>query len=89
MPHEKNMEQKIEELNNEDAKWLHKNREWLIGHFDNPEGYSTVSLKLKLKLKLIDTVLKNNWVKKEETEKLHALGIAFGDAVRQKKHNRE
>ena len=79
MPLEKNMEQKIEELNEDDKEWLRKNREWLIGHFDNPEDYSTVSAKLKL----IETVLSNKWVNKDETAKLHALGIAFGDALEQ------
>lgn len=73
------MEQKFEELNQGDLEWLEKNREWLIGHFDNPEDCSTVSGKLKL----IDTVIKNNWVNRDETEKLHSLGIAFGDAPEQ------
>jgi hypothetical protein len=79
MPQNENMEQKIEPLQKEDIEWLQKNREWLVGHFDKPEEYSTVSAKLQL----IETLLKNNWVKKDETAKLHALGIAFGDALEQ------
>ncbi len=51
----------------------------MLGHFDDPKGYSTVSGKLHL----IKTVLDNNWVAKEETWKLQALGIAFGDALEQ------
>lgn len=73
------MDQVIEELNQADKEQLAKKREWLVGHYDDPKTYSTVSAKLKL----IQTILDSNWVEKSETWKLQSLGIAFGDALEQ------
>lgn len=73
------MDSIIEDLDSEDTDHLSKQREWLIGHFDDPNGYSSVSGKLKL----IQTILDNDWVEKNETWKLQSLGIAFGDALAQ------
>ncbi len=38
---------------------------------------------LSSKLRLIQTILDNEWVSKEETFKLQALGICLGDALEQ------
>ncbi len=73
------IEQVIEPLNNDDITHLEKQRDWLYGHFDNPDAYSELSSKLHL----IKTVLENKWVTKDETWKLHSLGVAFGDALEQ------
>ncbi len=57
-------------------------RNWIKGHFnDTPEERY---VPLQGKLSVIDAILKNGWVKRDETWKLQALGIAFGDALAQK-----
>ena len=73
------MNQKIEALNESDLELLAEYRNWLFGHFDDPQEYEDLSFKLKL----IQTILDNKWVSKEETFKLQALGICFGDALEQ------
>ncbi len=73
------MSQKIESLNESDLELLAEYRSWLFGHFDDPQQYEELSFKLKL----IQTILDNNWVSNEETFKLQALGICFGDALEQ------
>jgi hypothetical protein len=69
----------IEFLNENDLELLSEYRDWLFGHFDDPHQYEELSFKLKL----IQTILDNKWVSKEETFKLQALGICFGDALEQ------
>jgi hypothetical protein len=39
---------------------------------------------LEGKLRLLDTILKENWIEPNETWKLQSLGITFGDALAQK-----
>jgi hypothetical protein len=68
--------QNIEPLNENDLELLTEYRNWLFGHFDDPQQYGELSFKLKL----IQAVLDNKWVSKEETFKLQVLGICFGDA---------
>ena len=36
------------------------------------------------KLRLLDTIIRSNWIKPTETRKLQCLGISFGDALAQK-----
>ncbi len=69
----------IEPLNENDHELLAEYRSWLFGHFDDPQQYEELSFKLKL----IQTILDNEWVSKEETFKLQALGICFGDVLEQ------
>ncbi|MDT3337943.1 DUF3806 domain-containing protein, partial [Shewanella sp. SP1S1-7] len=71
--------QKIETLNESDLELLSKSREWLAGHFDDVHEYQNLSAKLKL----VQTILDNEWVSNEETFKLQALGICLGDALTQ------
>ena len=74
-------EQKVEALNEEDRAFVAAKRKWVRDHYTEnaEERYSTV----KGKLTLLDTILKSNWIKPDETVKLQSLGITFGDALAQ------
>lgn len=69
-------------LRAEEYKRIDAARVWIKGHFgtDPEQAYASVEGKLFV----IDAILKNKWVKQDETWKLQALGIAFGDALSQK-----
>jgi hypothetical protein len=56
-------------------------RDWLMGHFTDhaSEKYAPADGKLRL----IEAILDNGWVAVNETWKLQALGVAFGDALSQ------
>ncbi len=73
------MKQSIEAFNEDDSERIRELREWAIGHYNDRAAYESVSGKLQL----IQTILDNDWVAKEETWKLQSLGIAFGDALEQ------
>ena len=75
------MEQKIEPLSADDAAGVEKQRTWVRDHYDPAarHHYDT----LEGKLRLLDTILGQNWIKPDETWKLQSLGIAFGDALAQ------
>ncbi len=73
------MEQSIESFNQEDLERIENLREWVIGHYEDPAAYQSVSGKLRL----VQTILDNGWIAKDETWKLQSLGIAFGDALEQ------
>ena len=77
--------QKYEALNSDDLDRITKMREWVIGHYDDPDAYQSVSGKLRV----IQTILENKWVEVDETIKLQSLGIAFGDALEQEVHELE
>lgn len=57
-------------------------RGWIKGHFtvEPDQRYEP----LDGKLSIIDAILSNGWVGPDDTWKLQALGIAFGDALAQK-----
>ena len=76
------MEQKIEALAEEDAARVEKQRNWVRDHYD-PESLHLYDT-LEGKLRLLDTILKENWIESTETWKLQSLGINFGDALAQK-----
>ena len=69
-------------LRAEESERIEAARDWVKGHFNNdPDGcYAPIEAKLFV----IDAILSNGWVEREETWKLQALGIAFGDALAQK-----
>ena len=69
-------------LRAEERERIEAARAWIKGHFNSAadERYAT----LEDKLLVIDTILRNDWVNHDETWKLQALGIAFGDALAQK-----
>lgn len=71
--------QKIEPLSETELELLAEYRSWLFGHFDDSRHYEELSFKLAL----IQTIIENKWVTKEETFKLQALGVCFGDALEQ------
>ncbi|MEM1263697.1 MAG: DUF3806 domain-containing protein [Pseudomonadota bacterium] len=73
------MELNIERLSHDDAERLQKHRDWMVGHYEDPSGYESVTGKLRL----ISTILENGWVETDETWKLHSLGVTFGDALEQ------
>ena len=73
------MEQRIEAFNPEDLERIEKLREWVVGHYDDARAYEAVAGKLRL----IQTILDNRWIAKDETWKLQSLGVAFGDALEQ------
>jgi hypothetical protein len=76
------MEQKIEPLSEQDAANVESQREWVRGHF-TPESQKLYD-DLQQKLRLLDTIGKNKWIKPNETFKLQCLGITLGDAFVQK-----
>ena len=73
------MEKSIESFNEKDLERIESLREWVIGHYDDSATYRSVSGKLRL----IQAILDNGWIAKDETWKLQSLGIAFGDALEQ------
>jgi hypothetical protein len=76
------MEQKIEALSAEDLARVEKQRTWVRDHYDAAarHEYDTVEGKLRL----LDTIVRSNWIEPSETWKLQSLGITFGDALAQK-----
>jgi hypothetical protein len=69
-------------LDPDDDTRLREAREWIMGHFtEKPEAkYASIEGKLRV----VDAILANDWVDADETWKLQALGVAFGDALAQK-----
>jgi hypothetical protein len=76
------MEQKTEPLSPEDARNLENARDWLRGFFT--EGADEKYASLDGKLRLLDTILRENWIGRDETSKLQNLGVAFGDSLVQR-----
>jgi len=72
--------QSIERMSQQDVDRVENLRGWVKEHYDDQIAYESVEGKLQI----IRTILENNWIEKEETLKLQALGIAFGDALEQK-----
>ena len=69
--------QKVSELSNEMAIDIEAKRDWVRNHY-TPETISEYNT-LSGKLILLDTILKSNWIEKDDTLKLQCLGITFGD----------
>jgi hypothetical protein len=76
------MNQKIEPVDQHDLANLEAKRGWVREHYDEASRhrYST----LDGKLHLLDTILRNGWIAREETLKLQCLGVTFGDALAEK-----
>lgn len=76
------MEQKIERPTTEDLANIEAKRRWVREHYepDARERYDSIEGKLVL----LDTILRNGWIAREETVGLQCLGITFGDALAQK-----
>jgi hypothetical protein len=75
------MKQKIEAFAPEDAPRVEKQRAWVRDHYDAAarHQYETVEGKLRL----LDTIIRSQWIEPGETWKLQSLGITFGDALAQ------
>ncbi len=73
--------QKIEAPNADDSSHIEKQRSWVRNHFDEAarHRYETVEGKLRL----LSTIIRANWIARNETYKLQCLGITFGDALAQ------
>jgi hypothetical protein len=76
------MDQKVERLALEDAENLERARSWLKGFFT--EHAETKYASLDDKLRLLNVIISQNWIGRDETAKLQSLGVAFGDALVQK-----
>jgi hypothetical protein len=76
------MERKIETLSREEIDRLNSQRKWVREHFTPETEYKYESLEEKLNL--LDTIIKSNWISKDETVKLQSLGVTFGDCLAQK-----
>jgi hypothetical protein len=76
------LNQRVEELTGEEIAHLEKQRNWVRDHYDpNSRGqYES----MEGKLRLLEVILSSGWVKPEETWKLQSLGVAFGDALKQR-----
>lgn len=68
-------------LSADEADDLESKRSWVRGHY--AEGSQHKYDTLAGKLALLDAILANGWVAPQETVKLQALGVTFGDALAQ------
>ena len=69
--------QKVFDLTDKMVEYIESKRDWVRNHYtlESINEYNTISGKLIL----LDTILKSNWIEKNETYKLQSLGITFGD----------
>ncbi len=70
--------QTISNLTDEMSQDIEAKRDWVRNHY-TPESLSEYNT-VEGKLALLNTILKSNWIDKEETLKLQSLGITLGDA---------
>jgi Domain of unknown function (DUF3806) len=75
------MEQVIEKSNDADLADLEAKRTWVLNHFDPDSRYKYQDLNEKLRL--LEVIVREGWVGKDETLKLQCLGVTFGDALAQ------
>jgi hypothetical protein len=66
----------------EDLTRLEKQRSWVRDHY-SPEAIQKFET-IEGKLHLLDAILAQGWIARDETWKLQSLGIVFGDALAQK-----
>jgi len=73
------VDQKVEVPNAEDIARVEKMRNWVRDHFtpEVREKYETVEDKIRL----LQTILDENWIAPDETWKLQSLGITLGDIL--------
>jgi hypothetical protein len=73
------MEQIIREMSAEMTQRVASQRDWVRGHFapDAVHKYDTVDGKLYL----LQTILDNQFYRKDQTMELQSLGITLGDAL--------
>ena len=75
------MTQKIIAMAPDDAAHVEKQRTWVRDHYDANarHHYETIEGKLRL----LDTIVRSDWIARDETWKLQSLGVTFGDALAQ------
>lgn len=75
------MTQKIEVPTSDDASRVVEQRSWVRNHFEEAarHRYETVEGRLRL----LATIIRANWIARNETYKWQCLGITFGDALAQ------
>jgi hypothetical protein len=73
------MDQKIGPLSAMDTSRLESQRSWVRNHYDPAARHQYDTLEGKLRL--LETILRENWIRPNETSKLQSLGIALGDAL--------
>lgn len=73
------MEQKVEALSDDDLAHANKQRDWVRGHYEERAQHEYDSISGKLRV--LDTIIRSNWIEPHETWKLQSLGITFGDAL--------
>lgn len=73
------MDQVIRELSDEMIKRLESQRDWVRNHYtpDSIKKYDSIEGKINL----LDTIIKSEWIKKDETNKLQCLGVTLGDTI--------
>lgn len=73
------IEQIIRTPSEELLKRLESQRNWVRDHYDldTIKNYETINGKLKV----IDTIIKSNWINNHETIKFQCLGVALGDVI--------
>jgi hypothetical protein len=73
------MDQKIEALSEDDLAHADRQRAWVRDHYDDHarREYDSIAGKLRV----LDTIIRSNWIEPHETWKLQSLGITFGDAI--------
>jgi hypothetical protein len=75
------MEQVFEKSNDADLADLEAKRTWVLNHFDPDSRHKYQDLNEKLRL--LEVIVGEGWVGKDETLKLQCLGVTFGDALAQ------
>lgn len=73
------MKQIIRELSDEMIIRLEKQRDWVRNHYSPESTFKYESINGKLEL--LDTIIKSNWIQKDETLKLQCLGVTLGDII--------
>ena len=73
------MAQKIEALSEDDAAHAEKQRAWVRDHYEEHARHEFDTIWGKLRV--LDTIIRSNWIEPNETWKLQSLGITFGDVV--------
>ncbi|MDB5201709.1 MAG: hypothetical protein JWQ27_1118 [Ferruginibacter sp.] len=71
--------QTVSDLTVEMIKYIEAKRDWVRNHYtiETISEYDSVAGKLKL----LDTIIKSNWINKHESYKLQSLGITLGDIL--------
>jgi len=73
------MPQTFSPLQPDDLANLDAKREWVAGHLT--EGANPGFDDVRTKLNILTAVIDNGWVRPDETVKLQALGVVFGDVL--------